>query len=152
MKTHSFLYGVLVEDTEHWRRELARIAETIGLVTSDEMLEMENRKETPLTSSNKARPSTGHYSRQTGRWNETPQTANRCRSARRRTPLSAIVPNHLFCVDEHEREMWVRTNSDRPWWCRVIGPHVSLDATSALSNSANGKSDRSSILACIIGT
>jgi hypothetical protein len=50
----------------------------------------------------------GEYSQRTGRWNETPRTISRSRSFSRRTPLSAIVPNHLFCVDEKEREIWVR--------------------------------------------
>ena len=152
VRTQSLLCVVLVEDTENWRRELARIAETVGLVTSDELLEIETRKETPLTPTNRARPSTGQYSRQTGRWNETPKTGNRSRSARRRTPLSAAVPSHLFCVDEHEREMWVRISTDHPWSCFVADLHVSLDATSPLSNLTNGKPERSSILVGIIRT
>jgi hypothetical protein len=104
---------MLVEDTENWRQELARIAEMVGLVTADELAEIENRKETPIQTPSsspvvKSAVPIGQYSRQTGRWNETPKTASRSRSLRRRTPLHAIVPNHLFCVDEQEREMWVR--------------------------------------------
>jgi len=87
----------------------------VGLVTPDELVEIENRKETPVTpqqtpllSVNKSPITTGQYSRQSGRWNETPKSANRSRSLRRRTPMKSVVPNHLFCVDEQEREMWVR--------------------------------------------
>lgn len=106
-----------MEDTDNWRRELARIAEMVGLMTSDEIVEMENRKKTPatppqvpLSSSVKSPNTTGQYSIQSGRWNETPKSASRCRSAaRRRTPLmKSSVPDHLYCVDEQEREMWVR--------------------------------------------
>ncbi|CAF4535056.1 unnamed protein product [Rotaria sp. Silwood1] len=104
----------LVEDTDNWRRELARIAEMIGLVTPDELLEIENRKETPPSPSqlpslsvSKTPSTTGQYSRQSGRWNETPKSTSRFRSSRRRTPLKSILPNHLFCVDEQEREMWM---------------------------------------------
>ncbi|CAF4089385.1 unnamed protein product [Rotaria sp. Silwood2] len=107
-------YLLLVEDTDNWRRELGRIAEMIGFVTPDELLEIENRKETPpsppqlpLLSVSKTPTTTGQYSRQSGRWNETPKSASRCRSSRRRTPLKSILPNHLFCVDEQEREMWM---------------------------------------------
>jgi hypothetical protein len=85
----------------------------VGLVTSDELIEIESKRETPVTplsSSGKSPMTTGQYSRQSGRWNETPKSANRSRSAHRRTPLKPTVPDHLFCVDEYEREMWVRIN------------------------------------------
>ncbi|CAF0797225.1 unnamed protein product [Rotaria sordida] len=106
------IYLLLVDDTENWRRELAHIAEMIGLVTSDELLEIENRKETPPSplpslSVSKTPLTTGQYSRQSGRWNETPKSANRCRSSRRRTPFKSVLSNHLFCVDEQEREVWM---------------------------------------------
>ncbi len=106
-----------VADTENWRRELARIAEMVGLVTEEELAEIENKKEsTPLSRStsisptrkNSSKSANGEYSQRTGRWNETPKLSSRSRSLRRRTPLSSIVPNHLFCVDEKERETWVR--------------------------------------------
>ncbi len=110
-------YLILVQDTENWRRELSRIAEMVGLVTSDELIEIDNRKETPVTpqqtpvsSVPKSAIKTGQYSRQSGRWNETPKSASRSRSVHRRTPVKSIVPSHLFCVDEQEREMWVRIN------------------------------------------
>lgn len=106
---------ITVEDTDNWRRELARIAEMVGLMTPDEIVEMENRQKTPatppqvpLSSSVRSANTTGQYSLQSGRWNETPKSANRCRSARRRTPLKLFAPDQLYCVDEHEREMWVR--------------------------------------------
>ena len=106
---------MLVEDTDNWRRELTRIAEMVGLVTSDELINIESRKETPLTplqtpvsAAIKSSNTTGQYSRQSGRWNETPKSACRSRSLRRRTPLKSFLPDHLFCVDEQEREMWVR--------------------------------------------
>ncbi|CAF4331713.1 unnamed protein product, partial [Rotaria magnacalcarata] len=39
---------------------------------------------------------------------ETPKSANRIRSASgRRTPFKSYLPNHLVCVDEQEREMWM---------------------------------------------
>ncbi|CAF1201324.1 unnamed protein product [Rotaria magnacalcarata] len=119
----------LVVDTDNWRRELARIAEMVGFVTSDDLVELENRKETPVTlpqisattpapvpvlttplpaSASKRPKSSGQYSRQSGRWNETPKSANRIRSASgRRTPFKSYLPNHLVCVDEQEREMWM---------------------------------------------
>lgn len=119
-----FFLSILVADTEHWRRELTRIAEMVGLVTADELGQIEHKKETPPpppTSSSGPRTSSmsplrrsasksasGEYSQRTGRWNETPRPLTRSRSLNRRTPLSAIVPNHLFCVDEQEREVWVR--------------------------------------------
>jgi hypothetical protein len=106
-----------VEDTDNWRRELSRIAEMVGLVTPDELVDIESRKETPPTPvivpaspSPKPAITTGQYSRQSGRWNETPKSAHRSRSFRRRTPLKSAGPDHLFCVDEQEREMWVRIN------------------------------------------
>ena len=84
----------------------------VGLITPDELIDIEARKEPPLTPIFKSRPSTGQYSRQTGRWNETPKSnnGNRSRSAHRRTPMTtnSAQSNHMFCVDEHEREMWVR--------------------------------------------
>ncbi len=87
----------------------------VGLVTSDELVEIDSRKETPiipqqpqLLSVNKSPITTGQYSRQSGRWNETPKSANRSRSAHRRTPMKSVASDNLFCVDEQEREMWVR--------------------------------------------
>jgi len=88
----------------------------VGLVTAEELAEIEHKEEpsaprptstlpirkSPLKSAN------GEYSQRTGRWNETPKRLSRSRSLSRRTPLSAIVPDHLFCVDEQERETWVR--------------------------------------------
>ena len=53
---------------------------------------------------------TGQYSRVSGRWNETPKSPYRNRSLHRRTPVKPVLPNHLFCVDEEEREMWVSNN------------------------------------------
>lgn len=104
-----------MQDTDNWRRELARIGEMVGLVTSDELVDIETRKETPNTpqqvpapSSAKAAITTGQYSRQSGRWNETPKSASRSRSLRRRTPLRSAALNNLYCVDEQDREMWVR--------------------------------------------
>jgi hypothetical protein len=88
------------------------------LVTVDELSEIEHKKETPASPKKSSTPlkrsastksAYGEYSNRTGRWNETPKTISRSRSLRRRTPLSAIVPNHLFCVDEQEREIWVRS-------------------------------------------
>lgn len=107
---------MLVQDTDNWRRELARIGEMIGFVTSDELLEIERRRERSLTlpqippaTASKRPKSSGQYSRQSGRWNETPKSANRSRSVTgRRTPLKINTPNDLVCVDEQEREMWVR--------------------------------------------
>ncbi|CAF2068886.1 unnamed protein product [Rotaria magnacalcarata] len=104
-----FSYYKLIEDTENWRRELSRIAETVGLVTTEELAEIEHKKEStysPLRRSSSQRTN-GEYSQRTGRWNETPRTLNRSKSLRGRTPLSSLVPNHLFCVDEQEREMWM---------------------------------------------
>jgi len=91
----------------------------VGLVTTDELSEIDHKKEpsppslprTSSTSTSRRSPlksTNGEYSQRTGRWNETPRTISRSRSFSRRTPLSAIVPNHLFCVDEKEREIWVR--------------------------------------------
>lgn len=90
----------------------------VGLVTAEELEEIDKKKDstptTPPRSSSllerrsSLRSSNGEYSTQTGRWNETPRTISRSRSMRRRTPLSSIVPNHLFCVDEKEREAWVK--------------------------------------------
>ncbi|CAF0879687.1 unnamed protein product [Didymodactylos carnosus] len=126
-------------DTEAWRKELTRIAETVGLITEDEMCEIQNRKEAKnlfrsntnllldMTNNNNQQQvrhspnkndgttittplkSAGEYSRSTGRWNEVPRTLSRARasSSRHRTPLSSIIPNHLFCVDENERETWM---------------------------------------------
>ena len=112
IETTFFTFSLSVEDTENWRRELARIAEMVGLVTTDELAEIDHKKEPPATGSplkrsSSTRSASGEYSQRTGRWNETPKTISRSRSLRRRTPLSAIVPNHLFCVDEQERELWV---------------------------------------------
>lgn len=91
----------------------------VGLVTSDELVELETKKEssklrrTPSATSKStrasAKTSAGEYSTRTGRWNETPRVLSRSRSFNRRTPLSSIVPDHLFCVDEQEREIWVGT-------------------------------------------
>lgn len=123
MYVRVFFRLILVADTEHWRRELARIAEMVGLVTADELAEIEHKKETPVSSSGSrtspmsplrrsaSKSASGEYSQRTGRWNETPRTLTRSRSLNRRTPLSAIVPNHLFCVDEQERELWVKSSS-----------------------------------------
>ncbi|CAF2679816.1 unnamed protein product [Rotaria sp. Silwood2] len=99
----------LVEDTENWRRELSRIAEMVGLVTADELAEIEHKREPPSSPLKRtpSKTSNGEYSQRTGRWNETPKTLSRSRSLRGRTPLSALIPNHLFCVDEQEREMWM---------------------------------------------
>jgi hypothetical protein len=101
----------------NWRRELAHIGEMVGLVTSDELIEIESRKETPptpqyrvLSPRAKSAITTGQYSRQSGRWNETPKSANRSRSLRRPTSLKSSTPNQLQCVDEQEREIWVRMN------------------------------------------
>ncbi len=107
---------ISVADTENWRRELARIAEMVGLVTADELAEIGHTKEPPPPPvspirKGSSRSANGMYSQRTGRWNETPKVISRSRSLRRRTPLSTIVPNHLFCVDEQEREMWVRIST-----------------------------------------
>lgn len=86
----------------------------VGLVTADELEEIEQKKDVSRPSSislnrkNSSRSSNGEYSQRTGRWNETPKLISRSRSLRRRTPLSGLVPNHLFCVDEQEREIWVK--------------------------------------------
>ena len=91
----------------------------VGLVTTNELAEIEHKKEpsvhspprTAATSPSRRSPlksSKGEYSERTGRWNETPRPLTRSRSLNRRTPLSSIVPNHLFCVEEKEREIWVR--------------------------------------------
>jgi len=87
----------------------------VGLVTPDELVDIESRKETPITpqqppqllSVTKSPITTGQYSRQSGRWNETPKSVNRSRSLGRRTPFKFVAPNNLLCVDEQEREMWV---------------------------------------------
>jgi hypothetical protein len=86
----------------------------VGLVTPDELVEIESRKETPITpqqtpllSVTKSPITTGQYSRQSGRWNETPKSANSSRSLRRRAPFKSVVSNNFLCVDEQEREMWV---------------------------------------------
>lgn len=92
----------------------------VGLVTPDDITEIEHKKDVshppspgPRTSSTSplrrsaSKSTSGEYSQRTGRWNETPRALNRSRSLNRRTPLSAIVPNRLFCVDEQEREIWV---------------------------------------------
>ena len=86
----------------------------VGLVTADELAEIGHKKESVSSTSSFIRRSpskstNGEYSQRTGRWNETPKTTlSRSRSTRGRTPLSALVPTHLFCVDEQERETWVR--------------------------------------------
>ena len=99
----------------------------VGLVTPDEFIELQSRKESPTATATPQTPlsasvnkssvittttttTTGQYSRQSGRWNEIPKSADRSRSFRRRTPMYSTLPNHLFCVDEQEREMWVRIN------------------------------------------
>ncbi|CAF0786329.1 unnamed protein product [Didymodactylos carnosus] len=135
--TASGMMIIAFEDTENWRKELAHIAETVGLLTEDEMCDIQNRKENKdlfhsnssllldITNSNNQQQvrnspnkngstttppkSAGQYSRNTGRWNETPRTLSRARTSlsRQRTALSSLVPNHLFCVDENEREMWM---------------------------------------------
>jgi hypothetical protein len=83
----------------------------IGLVTSDELVEIETRKSTPqqvpLSPNAKSTLTIGQYSRQSGRWNETPKSAGRSRSLGRSSAKS-VVSNHVFCVDEQEREVWVR--------------------------------------------
>ncbi|CAF4597437.1 unnamed protein product [Rotaria socialis] len=119
--------SLLIIHNNKFLRELARIAEMVGFVTSDDLVELENRKETPVTlpqisattpapapitplptSASKRPKSSGQYSRQSGRWNETPKSANRIRSAAgRRTPFKSYLPNHLVCVDDQEREMWM---------------------------------------------
>jgi len=111
--------GTVVEDTENWRRELTRMAEMVGLVTSEELDEIQLKKEpVKLQRSNSSvtkspmktstmKTAFGEYSERTGRYNETPRPLTRSRSLTRRTPLAAIVPSHLFCVDEQEREMWL---------------------------------------------
>lgn len=118
---NSFLpWEILVADTENWRRELTRIAEMVGLVTPDDITEIQEKKDVshppspgPRTSSTSplrrsaSKSANGEYSQRTGRWNETPRRLTRSRSLNRRTPLSAIVPNRLFCVNEQEREVWV---------------------------------------------
>ena len=53
---------------------------------------------------------TSQYSRVSGRWNETPKPSYRNRSLHQRTPVKPVSPNHLFCVNEEEREIWVRNN------------------------------------------
>ncbi|CAF1293803.1 unnamed protein product [Rotaria sordida] len=101
--------GTVFVDTENWRRELSRIAEMVGLVTAEELTEIENKRKpscSPLIRT-PSKTGNGEYSQRTGRWNETPKTLRRSQSLRGRTPLSALVPNHLFCVDEQEREMWM---------------------------------------------
>ncbi len=91
----------------------------VGLVTTDQLAEIKHKKEPPAPSSPRTsststsrrsplKSANGEYSQRTGRWNETPRTISRSRSLYGRTPLSNIVPNHLFCVDEKEREIWVR--------------------------------------------
>jgi hypothetical protein len=89
----------------------------VGLVTSDELVEIDSRKETPiipqqpqLLSVNKSPITIGQYSRQSGRWNETPKSAKRSRSLRRQTSAKSVGSNEMFCVDEQEREVWVRIN------------------------------------------
>ncbi|CAF1144203.1 unnamed protein product [Rotaria sp. Silwood1] len=101
--------GTVFEDTENWRRELSRIAEMVGLVTAEELADIEHKREPPSSPLKRtaSKTSNGEYSQRTGRWNETPKTLSRSRSLRGRTPLSALVPTHLFCVDEQEREMWM---------------------------------------------
>lgn len=135
-----------MEDTENWRRELARIGEMVGLVTTDEIVEIENRKASPapipLSANGKSTSTSGQYSIQSGRWNETPKSANRCRSARRRTPMKPSVPDQLYCVDEQEREMWVRDRKTNCECFRFLSEmfFVCSDASSALSNITNGES------------
>lgn len=82
----------------------------VGLVTTEDLSEIESRRESkgsPLRRSS-SKSANGEYSQRTGRWNETPKRLSRSKSLHGRTPLSAIVPNHLFCVDAQERELWVR--------------------------------------------
>lgn len=139
---------ISVADTEHWRRELTRIAEMVGLVTTDELNEIGQKKDpsptkTPPRSSSSLklpsrrsslRSANGEYSTRTGRWNETPRAISRSQSSRRRTPLSAILPNHLFCVDEKERETWVKKQSFRLLFsCKCS----TLDDSSSMSNFEN---------------
>ena len=138
-----------MEDTEHWRQELSRIAEMVGLVTSEELAEIDVKKEpvklqrtassvTRSPGKSPLKSAAGEYSERTGRWNETPRALSRSRSLNRRTPLSAIVPTHLFCVDEQEREMWVRIY--RFSFQSLIDELdlFSSDASSTLSNLTNG--------------
>jgi hypothetical protein len=86
----------------------------VGLVTSDELVDIQTRKETlqeaSLSSTPKPMSTLGQYSRQSGRWNETPKSAKRSRSLRRQTSAKSVGSNEMFCVDEQEREVWVRIN------------------------------------------
>jgi hypothetical protein len=121
----------------------------VGLVTPDEIVEIEGRKETPATPlpvlsstpTTKSPKTTGQYSRQSGRWNETPKSAHRSRSLRRQTtPLRSAASNHLFCVDEQEREMWVRLNISYVKYIQFYFYYENicfLDASSTLSNITN---------------
>lgn len=108
----------------------------VGLVTSDEINEIENRKQTP---SMKTPRTTGQYSRQSGRWNETPKSPSRSRLLSRRASRNSNVSNHLFCVDEHEREVWVRIKIFSRFFFsfRQYQYEFSLDASSTLSNLTN---------------
>lgn len=112
----------------------------VGLVTSDELTEIETRKETPQqvpSSPNlKSTITLGQYSLQSGRWNETPKSASRSRSFHRQTSAKSMASNQLFCVDEQEREVWVRMNRTHLFLSYII--HF-LDASSTLSNTTNGK-------------
>lgn len=109
----------------------------IGLVTTDDILEVAHRKSTPNTPIMNSRPTTtGQYSRQSGRWNETPKSANRSRLLHRRTLKHSHIPNQTICVDEHEREVWVILSFKST---NVKIHNIIIDVTSTLSNLTNGK-------------
>lgn len=121
----------------------------VGLITSDELLDVEDRKEKPstplqtqtrLSSARKTPITSGQYSRQSGRWNETPKCTSRCRSSYRRTPLRTASSNNVFCVDEQEREMWVRIplsyGTAYNKYCFLVHNNF-LDDSNTMSNITN---------------
>mgnify|MGYP007031383866 CR=1 FL=1 len=79
----------------------------VGLVTTDETPDISTRKSTPNTPVMRSASTTGQYSRQSGRWNETPKSANRSRLLNRRPSRQMHIPNQVMYVDEQEREVWV---------------------------------------------
>lgn len=100
--TFARMESVVVHDTEHWKQELASLANASGLG-----LEREERKQkqTATANSQNASRSGAHYSTRTGRFNEGTAKSRGRTGSKHGTAYSDM----LFNVPENEREMWVRT-------------------------------------------
>ncbi|CAF2855446.1 unnamed protein product [Rotaria sp. Silwood2] len=124
-------YGV-IQDTEHWRQELASLATASGLgIDKNE----QNHHYRPATVADQqhASRSGAHYSVRTGRFNEGTAKSRGRTGSKHGTPYSDM----LFNVPEHEREMWMLQVL-----CQLLGTSNLEDVQSWLVSSSQTEKEQ----------